>query len=88
MNIEEINALERRNTAESRLIHQKLDTICETVKENHRALRGSNGDAGIVADVVILKNKVEDMSDNRKWVNRAVVGATLALIANIIYNLL
>ena len=95
MNKEETNALERRNKAESKLIHQKLDTICKTVEENHRALRGSNGDAGIVADIAIIKNdvkhhedKINEISERRVWVNRTVIGAALVLLVDILFNLL
>ena len=91
MNKEEINVLERRNKAEQKLIHQKLDAICSTVQENHRALRGSNGDAGLVADIAIIKNDVEhhedkinSISERRVWVNRAVIGSALALFIDIL----
>ena len=91
MNKDEINTLERRNKAEEKLIHHKLDAICKTVKENHRALRGSNGDAGLVADIAIIKKDVEHhekkinkISERRVWVNRAVIASALALFVDIL----
>ena len=88
MNKDEITALERRNKSEDRLIHIKLDSICKTVEENHRALRGSNGDAGLVADLEILKTRVGDMTERRTWVNRTVIGAALVVLVDIVFNLI
>ncbi len=80
MKPDQIKALERRNTMKQ----EQLDRIEEIVMENHRALRGSNGDAGLVADVVILKNA----SKNRVWRDRAIFVAGLAITGDIVLHLI
>jgi hypothetical protein len=79
MKPEEIEALERRNNMNDELILEKLgnidrkvdgvdtkiDKVDGTVQENYRALRGSNGDAGIVASVDKIEDKLEDMKQDK-----------------------
>ena len=80
MKPDQIKALDRRNKER----YDQLDRIEEIVMENHRALRGSNGDAGLVADV----RELQHGSKNRAWRDRAIFVAGLALVGNLVFNLL
>ena len=84
MDKHQVEALDRRNKAETRLIMQKLDSICEVVQENHRALRGHNGDAGLVADVRDLQKS----GARANKIYMALVVAALAVIGDFILHLL
>lgn len=44
-------------------IKEQLKELKEAVKQNDRALRGSNGNAGLVADVRILREHVKSICD-------------------------
>ena len=66
MKPEDIEKLDRRNTMDTSLILEKLtnidskvDRVDGTTQENYRALRGHNGDAGLVASMEILKKSFE-----------------------------
>lgn len=57
----EIQALDRRNSLDQELVLMELKEIKEISKSNERALRGSNGDAGLVADLKIIKSTISGM---------------------------
>lgn len=57
----EIQTLDRRNRLDQELVLMELKEIKEISKSNERALRGSNGDAGVVADMKIIKTTVDKM---------------------------
>lgn len=72
MKPEDIAELDRRNSMDNDLIIEKLtnmsskmDKVDETTQENYRALRGSNGDAGIVASMQIVQEKVDCIKPNK-----------------------
>ena len=71
MDKQKLDELDRRNSMNNELVLEKLnnidkkvDNINITVRENYRALRGSNGDAGMVADMEIVKDKIEKIENN------------------------
>lgn len=43
---------------------EEIHEIRDSVKENTRALRGSNGDGGMIADVSNIKRDVAEIKDN------------------------
>ena len=54
----EVQELDRRNRLDQELVLLELKEIKEISKSNDRALRGSNGDAGLIADIKIIKTKI------------------------------
>lgn len=54
MEQKQLDALDRRNTENWNKVNEKLDSI-------DRALRGHNGDTGLVADVKLIKREIEDI---------------------------
>lgn len=58
MTAAELKSLDRRNRLDQELVLMELKEIKEISKSNERALRGSNGDAGVVADIKIIKSKI------------------------------
>lgn len=54
----DIKALERRNNTNQDLIIEELKEIKAVSKSNERALRGKNGDVGIVGDVRTIKTEL------------------------------
>ena len=125
MNEDQIKELERRNKDEQSKVNDKLDSI-------ERAIRGTNGDPGLVGDVREIKNEMMRVSgvvsdlqtciygdpknkddkgikgeqrvivtdikamkehhaktaDQRLWVNRAVIGAALGILADVLLRIL
>jgi predicted trehalose synthase len=45
-----------------------VETIKEMTEENHRTLRGSNGDPGMVANLEVVLKAVEQLEENAKAV--------------------
>lgn len=43
------------------VIKQRLTTTCETVEEHEKALRGSNGNVGVVAKVDVVTTSVAEL---------------------------
>ena len=77
----------------SKIILNELKEIKEIARENYRALRGSNGDAGLVADIEIIKveiknnqDKIKEVADSRRWATRAIIAAVLTVIGGIVLN--
>ena len=60
----EIKALDRRNRLDQEFIVKELKEIKYLARSNDRALRGSNGDAGMVADVLAIKTKIETVEND------------------------
>lgn len=57
----DIESLERRNRLDQELVLIELKEIKAIAQSNDRALRGSNGDAGLVSDLEIIKSTVTGM---------------------------
>ncbi len=65
------------------IVYKSLERIEIIVKENHRALRGSNGKPGLVADVRGLQKEAK----NRVWYARAFFVAAIAIVGDIILRI-
>ena len=81
MNIE---PYERRNVEAAKLRQQQLDRIEKIVNRNDRALRGSNGDTGLVADVRALQKSAKE----RIWLNRVIVTAAIVVLGDLVFSLI
>ena len=62
------------------IVYKALERIEIIVKENHRALRGSNGKPGLVADVRVLQKEAK----TRIWFTRALFVAVIAIAGDVI----
>ena len=75
--------LERRNMEADNLRKKQLDRIENIVMSNQRALRGSNGDAGLVADV----RELQHQSKRTDKTLLAVFVAALAVVGDLVLHL-
>lgn len=66
----------------------KITPFIEKVSEHDRALRGSNGDVGIVANVSDIRNTIKEWADNQKWLFRLVVGWLITTAIGGVYYLI
>lgn len=57
----------------------------EVLEELKDALKGVGKEAGLIAEIQTLTNKVQEWEDGRKWLTRLVVGAVLA---DVVINIL
>ena len=57
----EIEALERRNRQEQDFIVKELKEIKYLARSSDNAIRGKNGDTGLIADVKIIQTQLEAM---------------------------
>jgi hypothetical protein len=52
----------------------KLAPVIDKVQDHDRALRGSNGDPGIVGEVSDIGKTIREWADNQKWLFRLIIG--------------
>ena len=65
----------------------KVVSSVETLEDLKMALRGKGEEPGLIADIRTLMNWMGDWKDERKWINRLLIGLAIAEVFRIILEI-
>jgi len=65
----------------------KVVSSVEALEDLKMALRGKGEDPGLIADIRTLMNWMGDWKDERKWINRLLIGLVVAEVFRIIIEI-